>query len=59
MCEQCHYYSELACENPACPQDKTGKQLADILTAQEIWIERQAYESRYQIHYELAYKRRS
>ena len=42
-CPECHYPCEGACDNPACPQDKTGLQLERILTAEALWMAREEY----------------
>lgn len=45
-CPECHYPKTLFCDNPACPCDKSGKQLEGILAAEASWIAREEEKAR-------------
>jgi hypothetical protein len=46
---------DTVCENPACPQDKTGQQLASILEAQDTWIAKMEMEDLWRKAYPRVY----
>jgi hypothetical protein len=54
-CPQCSYPMSPRCDNPACPHDKTGKQLAAIREAEEAWLRQQALETYWRIAYNKTY----
>jgi hypothetical protein len=50
-CIECHYWFDSVCENPACPNDKHGRQLEMILEAQEAWIRQREMEDMWRKDY--------
>ena len=54
-CPQCNYPMFPCCDNPACPHEKSGAQLAAIREAEEAWLRQQALETYWRIDYTKSY----
>jgi hypothetical protein len=51
ICSECHYPNFGTCDNPACPADKSGRQLELIREAEEAWIRQKQLEDMWRQDY--------